>query len=56
MLKDVNTQREKEGLCKIYLHTDAGQAIGKIGVDVRNLQVDYLTIVGHKVSANFAQC
>lgn len=33
---------------RIYLHTDAAQAIGKIPVDVRDLGVDYLTIVGHK--------
>jgi len=35
-------------MCPILLHTDAAQAIGKIGVDVDELQVDYLTIVGHK--------
>ncbi len=33
----------------IFIHTDAAQAIGKIKVDVNDLQVDYLTIVGHKV-------
>ncbi|GFU45481.1 selenocysteine lyase [Nephila pilipes] len=32
----------------ILLHTDAAQAIGKIKVDVRDLDVDFLTIVGHK--------
>jgi cysteine sulfinate desulfinase/cysteine desulfurase-like protein len=31
------------------MHTDAAQAIGKIQVDVEELGVDYLTIVGHKV-------
>lgn len=36
-------------LCPLYVHTDAAQAIGKIKVDVEQLQVDYLTIVGHKV-------
>lgn len=35
-------------MCPILLHTDGAQAIGKIGVDVDELQVDYLTIVGHK--------
>ena len=34
---------------RIYLHTDAAQAFGKIAVDVRELGIDYLTIVGHKV-------
>ena len=33
---------------RIYLHTDAAQAIGKIPVCVQDLGVDYLTIVGHK--------
>ncbi|XP_074655466.1 selenocysteine lyase-like isoform X2 [Tubulanus polymorphus] len=39
------------GLEKILIHTDAAQAIGKIPVDVNNLAVDYLTIVGHKFYA-----
>lgn len=33
---------------KIYVHTDAAQAIGKIPVSIQDLGVDYLTIVGHK--------
>ena len=33
---------------RILLHTDAAQAIGKITVDVEDLNVDFLTIVGHK--------
>ena len=36
---------------RILFHTDAGQALGKIPVDVNDLGVDYLTIVGHKASA-----
>lgn len=35
---------------KVLLHTDAAQAIGKVPVDVTDLNIDYLTIVGHKVS------
>ena len=35
--------------CPLFLHTDAAQAIGKVEVDVEDLNVDYLTIVGHKV-------
>ncbi len=38
------------GVGKILLHTDAAQALGKVCVDVEDLGVDYLTIVGHKVS------
>ncbi|RUS20527.1 hypothetical protein BC937DRAFT_94998 [Endogone sp. FLAS-F59071] len=33
---------------RIFVHTDAAQAIGKIEVDVQELGVDYLTVVGHK--------
>ncbi|XP_076846611.1 selenocysteine lyase [Brachyhypopomus gauderio] len=36
---------------KIFLHTDAAQAFGKICVDARDLGVDYITIVGHKFYA-----
>ena len=39
----------RKALPKILLHTDAAQAIGKIEVDVEDLGIDYLTIVGHKV-------
>ncbi|KAL3861593.1 hypothetical protein ACJMK2_007619, partial [Sinanodonta woodiana] len=40
----------KRGLreSKILVHTDAAQTLGKIPVDVFDLGVDYLTIVGHK--------
>ncbi|XP_051874969.1 selenocysteine lyase [Pristis pectinata] len=47
-VKIVNQQRGKE-MPKILLHTDAAQALGKLPVDVQDLSVDYLTIVGHKV-------
>lgn len=39
---------QKRTKCSVFLHTDAAQAIGKINVDVQELDVDYLTIVGHK--------
>lgn len=35
----------------VWLHTDAAQAVGKIDVDVQALEVDMLTIVGHKFGA-----
>jgi cysteine desulfurase len=35
----------------VPLHTDAAQAIGKVPVDVTDLDVDLLTVVGHKMYA-----
>ena len=51
-IKEIMTrikEREKEVGAKILLHTDAAQTIGKVEVDVEKLNVDFLTIVGHKV-------
>ncbi|XP_037530937.1 selenocysteine lyase [Nematolebias whitei] len=44
-VKMLNKQQER---LRILLHTDAAQALGKIHVDVQELGVDFLTIVGHK--------
>ncbi|XP_055964299.1 selenocysteine lyase isoform X1 [Sorex fumeus] len=44
----LNAQRVAAGLPAILLHTDAAQALGKQRVDVGELGVDFLTIVGHK--------
>jgi cysteine desulfurase len=35
----------------VWLHTDAAQSVGKIPVDVQALQVDFLTVAGHKFYA-----
>jgi hypothetical protein len=51
-IKEVNKQRKAEKLIRILYHTDAAQGIGKMQVDVDELNVDYLTIVGHKVVFN----
>ncbi|KAF6362124.1 selenocysteine lyase [Rhinolophus ferrumequinum] len=45
----LNQQRAAAGLPRVLLHTDAAQALGKRRVDVRDLGVDFLTIVGHKL-------
>jgi cysteine desulfurase len=36
----------------VLLHTDAAQAVGKIAVDVDGLEVDLLTVAGHKFRAS----
>jgi cysteine desulfurase len=35
----------------VLLHTDAAQSVGKIPVQVKELQVDFLTVAGHKIYA-----
>lgn len=48
-IRALNQRRAAEALPRILVHTDAAQMIGKGRVDVQELGVDYLTIVGHKV-------
>ncbi|XP_028366309.1 selenocysteine lyase isoform X1 [Phyllostomus discolor] len=47
-VKALNRERAASGRPAILLHTDAAQALGKRRVDVEDLGVDLLTIVGHK--------
>ncbi|XP_057601376.1 selenocysteine lyase isoform X4 [Hippopotamus amphibius kiboko] len=47
-VRALNQQRAVRGLPEVLVHTDAAQALGKRHVDVRDLDVDFLTIVGHK--------
>ncbi|XP_063501884.1 selenocysteine lyase isoform X3 [Symphalangus syndactylus] len=47
-VKALNQERVAAGLPPILVHTDAAQALGKQRVDVEDLGVDFLTIVGHK--------
>ncbi|XP_062988440.1 selenocysteine lyase isoform X2 [Elgaria multicarinata webbii] len=50
-IQAVNQKRMASGLPRILVHTDAAQMIGKGRVDVQDLGVDYLTVVGHKFYA-----
>ncbi|KFP79383.1 Selenocysteine lyase, partial [Acanthisitta chloris] len=47
-VRALNQRRAAEGLPRVLVHTDAAQMIGKGRVDVQELGVDYLTVVGHK--------
>ncbi len=52
---EVGTIQPIEKLSKIakekgaYFHTDAVQAVGKIPIDVRRLEVDMISVSGHKI-------
>ncbi|KAJ7385021.1 hypothetical protein OS493_018710 [Desmophyllum pertusum] len=47
-IRGLKKSRSSKKIPRILFHTDAAQAIGKIKVDVDELGVDYLTVVGHK--------
>jgi cysteine desulfurase len=48
-LQDIVKITETAKKAGALVHTDAVQAVGKIPVDVKRLQVDYLTLSGHKL-------
>ncbi len=50
-LVEIARAKEKEFDKKIFFHTDAVQAIGKVNINVSDLNVDLLSISGHKFNA-----
>ena len=48
-IEDVKTIAEIAHQNSVLFHTDAVQAVGKIPVDVRELDVDFLTLSAHKI-------
>jgi cysteine desulfurase len=49
IIKEINIEREKSKLPKIYFHTDAVQAANYLDCDVNKLYVDLLSLSGHKI-------
>jgi cysteine desulfurase len=49
MIKEINIEREKNKLPRIYFHTDAVQAVNYLDCHVDNLGVDLLSLSGHKI-------
>lgn len=47
-LKEIGKIAKKH---EILFHTDAAQSVGKLAIDVKDLDVDFLTIAGHKLYA-----
>ena len=48
-IAEIIANLKKSTHTKIYLHTDATQAVGKIPVSVKALNCDYLTFTSHKL-------
>jgi len=34
---------------KVFFHTDAAQSVGKVNIDVNKMNVDLMSISGHKI-------
>jgi cysteine desulfurase len=49
-IKNINLSREKEKKEKIYFHSDAVQALGKVEFNLKDLNVDLMSFSGHKIN------
>jgi cysteine desulfurase len=47
-IAEIGALARQKGIC---IHTDAAQSVGKIATDVQTMNVDLLSVAGHKVSA-----
>lgn len=48
-VRQINTDRERKGLTRIVLHTDACQAAGYLDINVNRLGVDLMSVNGSKI-------
>jgi cysteine desulfurase len=49
LIEEINNNRVKNGLGRIYFHSDSVQAFGREKINVKDLKVDALSFSGHKI-------